>query len=72
MPAVEAVYQGGVFKPVADVADWLAAVRDIHRQIVSTHGQLPDSTPDIAADRVRDDCYQVALKSNAGSSEPGA
>jgi predicted DNA-binding antitoxin AbrB/MazE fold protein len=75
MLAVEAVYQGGVFKPVgevhlpenqrvlldirapaaADVAAWLAAVRDLHHQIVSTRGHLPDSTPDIAADRVRDD-----------------
>ena len=32
---------------------WLDAVREFQRQIVASHGILPDSTPDIAADRCR-------------------
>lgn len=38
-----------------DVAAWLTEVQEHHRQIVFTRGYFPDSTPDIAADRVRDE-----------------
>jgi predicted DNA-binding antitoxin AbrB/MazE fold protein len=75
MPAVEAIYQGGVFKPVGkvhlpenqrvildirtstaeDAANWLAEVQESQRRIVAARGHFPDSTPDIAADRVRDE-----------------
>lgn len=75
MPAIEAVYQGGVFRPLeevrlpenqrvvlniqaapsADAAAWLAEVRAHQERIIATRGYLPDSTPDIAADRVRDE-----------------
>jgi predicted DNA-binding antitoxin AbrB/MazE fold protein len=34
---------------------WLEAVRDFHRQLLANHGVLPDSTPEIAADRRRHD-----------------
>jgi predicted DNA-binding antitoxin AbrB/MazE fold protein len=71
MNTVEAIYTGGVFKPLGQVAvaenqrvrltiepaetpgpsSWLDAVRQFHRQIIEAHGVLPDSTPDIAADR---------------------
>jgi predicted DNA-binding antitoxin AbrB/MazE fold protein len=70
MKTVEAIYAGGVFKPIdpvtipenqrvrltiepVDATDWLAAVREFQRQLVASHGVLPDSTPDIAADRRR-------------------
>jgi predicted DNA-binding antitoxin AbrB/MazE fold protein len=72
MRTVEAIYSGGVFKPVDpvsipenqrvrltiepyDPAGWLEAVREFQRQVVANHGVLPDSTPDIAADRRRHD-----------------
>ncbi len=32
---------------------WLQRVRNLHASIISRHGLLPDSTPDIAADRMR-------------------
>lgn len=75
MPPVEAIYQGGVFKPLGevhlaenqrvvlniqtpsgqDVAAWLAEVRNFQQRTVADRGCLPDSTPDIAADRMRDE-----------------
>jgi predicted DNA-binding antitoxin AbrB/MazE fold protein len=70
MKTLEAIYAGGVFRPVDPVslpenqrvrltvepvptANWLDAVREFQRQVVANHGVLPDSTPDIAADRRR-------------------
>jgi predicted DNA-binding antitoxin AbrB/MazE fold protein len=38
--------------PVA-VASWLAEVAAFQQQLVANHGVLPDSTPEIAADRRR-------------------
>jgi predicted DNA-binding antitoxin AbrB/MazE fold protein len=75
MTAVEAIYQGGVFKPLGevhlpenqrvllsietptgqDVAAWLAEVRQFQERIIAARGFFPDSTLDIAADRVRDE-----------------
>lgn len=75
MAQIEAIYQGGVFKPLGEVKlpenqrvrlnvepiddaayalAWLARVREMHRQFIEKHGYLPDSTPDIAEDRMRD------------------
>ena len=34
-------------------AAWLARVREMQAKIISRTGWLPDSTPDIAADRLR-------------------
>jgi predicted DNA-binding antitoxin AbrB/MazE fold protein len=71
---IEAIYQGGVFKPLSevklpenqrvtidvqpieteDINTWLARVREMHREFIEKHGYLPDSTPDIAEDRMRD------------------
>jgi predicted DNA-binding antitoxin AbrB/MazE fold protein len=70
MKTVEAIYAGGVFKPIdpvplpenqrvrltvepVDTTGWLEAVREFQRKVVASHGVLPDSTPDIAADRRR-------------------
>jgi predicted DNA-binding antitoxin AbrB/MazE fold protein len=70
---IEAVYQGGVFKPVgpvdlpdnqrvrlnvdalpaADFRAWLDRIRPIQQAIVERFGVLPDSTPIIAEDRLR-------------------
>ena len=75
MPVVEAIYQGGVFKPLKEVrllenqrvfldiktptgqdaAAWLAEVQEFQQRIVAERGFFPDSTLDIAADRVRDE-----------------
>jgi len=75
MPPIEAIYQGGVFKPLGevrlsenqrvvlniqtttgqDVAAWLAEVKDFQQRIIAARGCLPDSAPDIAADRMRDE-----------------
>ena len=38
-----------------DVAAWLAEVRAFQEQIIADRGCFPDSTQDIAEDRVRDD-----------------
>jgi predicted DNA-binding antitoxin AbrB/MazE fold protein len=74
MSWIEAIYQGGVFKPLGavpfaenqrvtltvqpveqeDVNTWLARVQELHREFIAKHGYLPDSTPDIAEDRMRD------------------
>ncbi len=35
------------------VGPWLDAVREFHRQLLANHGVLPDSTPEIAANRHR-------------------
>jgi predicted DNA-binding antitoxin AbrB/MazE fold protein len=32
---------------------WLTAVQEFQHQLIANHGVLPDSTPDIAADRHR-------------------
>jgi predicted DNA-binding antitoxin AbrB/MazE fold protein len=32
---------------------WLEQVRQLQQEIIEAHGVLPDSTPDIAADRLR-------------------
>jgi predicted DNA-binding antitoxin AbrB/MazE fold protein len=37
-----------------DLDTWLARVQERHRQFVEKHGYLPDSTPGIAEDRMRD------------------
>jgi predicted DNA-binding antitoxin AbrB/MazE fold protein len=75
MSAVEAIYQGGVFKPLGEVrlpenqrvllniqtpasqdaAAWLKEVRDFQERIIAARGHFPDSTSDIAADRMRDE-----------------
>lgn len=34
-----------------DVNEWLASVRAFQNNLAAQHGVLPDSTPDIAADR---------------------
>jgi len=74
MSRIEAIYQGGVFKPLGavqlaenqrvsltvqpvereDVRAWLTRVQQFHREFIAQHGYLPDSTPDIAEDRMRD------------------
>jgi predicted DNA-binding antitoxin AbrB/MazE fold protein len=71
---IEAIFQGGVFKPLGevrlpenqrvtidvqpveteDIDTWLARVKERHREFVEKHGYLPDSTPMIAEDRMRD------------------
>jgi predicted DNA-binding antitoxin AbrB/MazE fold protein len=45
------------FEPIdeTDGAAWLEEVRQLHQQLVGQHGYFPDSTPDIAADRTRDE-----------------
>ena len=75
MQAIEAIYQGGVFRPLtrvdlpenqrvlvsiqrssdSDALAWLAEMREFHERFAAERGFLPDSTPDIAADRMRDD-----------------
>ena len=75
MPVIEAIYQGGVFKPLKEVRllenqrvfldiqtptrqdapAWLAEVRELQQRIVAQRGYFPDSTLDIAADRVRNE-----------------
>ena len=71
---VEAVYQGGVFKPVRPVdlpenqrvqlqvesvsveetLAWLANMQAAREELRAKHGEFPDSTPEIAEDRMRD------------------
>ena len=75
MSQVDAVYQGGVFKPLgevdlhenervrlnfevlqgSEVQAWLDEVREFQRRIVDARGSLPDSAPDIAEDRLRNE-----------------
>lgn len=38
-----------------DTATWLAEVQEMQQRIVSARGYFPDSTTDIAADRMRDE-----------------
>jgi predicted DNA-binding antitoxin AbrB/MazE fold protein len=40
--------------PPEDLRQWLAALRKRHDEWLATRPPLPDSTPDIAADRRRD------------------
>jgi len=40
---------------VQDVGAWLTEVREFQQRIIATRGCFPDSTLDIAADRVRDE-----------------
>jgi predicted DNA-binding antitoxin AbrB/MazE fold protein len=74
MQTVEAIYQGGVFKPLQDVQldenervvltlktsrneealAWFKRMAEAQDRFVAEHGFLPDSTPDIAEDRMRD------------------
>ncbi len=74
MAQIEAIFQGGVFKPLTevklpenqrvmidvqsveaeDIQTWLARVQERHREFIEKHGYLPDSTADIAEDRMRD------------------
>ena len=75
MQTIEAIYQGGVFKPLfelelpenervvltvqqrpkkEDVLAWIKRLTDAHDRFVAERGYLPDSTPDIAEDRMRD------------------
>jgi predicted DNA-binding antitoxin AbrB/MazE fold protein len=71
---IEAVYQGGVFKPLGEVrlpenqhvrlailpdsvADALALLKRMQerqQKIIQERGYFPDSTSDIAEDRMRD------------------
>jgi predicted DNA-binding antitoxin AbrB/MazE fold protein len=73
MNTMDAIYTGGVFKPLGTVTlaenqrvrltieptemsavdAWLGAVHEFQRQIIAAHGVLPDSTPEIAAERRR-------------------
>jgi hypothetical protein len=39
----------------AAVRVWLGAVQQLQRRLIGERGYFPDSTPDIAADRVRDE-----------------
>jgi predicted DNA-binding antitoxin AbrB/MazE fold protein len=75
MSKVEAVFQGGMFKPLGRVMlpenqlvrlsiepiarqeakAWLDSMEALHNQVIVARGILPDSAPDIAADRVRDE-----------------
>jgi predicted DNA-binding antitoxin AbrB/MazE fold protein len=75
MTPIEAIYQGGVFKPLAevplrenqkvrlnvqtvesnDLLSWLQEVQLLQRQIIEQRGHFPDSAPEIAADRARDE-----------------
>lgn len=74
MTQVEAIYQGGVLKPLVELGlrenqrvrleirpleemnalDWLERSRKLQAEIISSQGYFPDSTPDIAEDRLRD------------------
>ncbi len=74
MTSIEAIYQGGVFRPVgaielpegqrvrlrveplardADEDAWWEETRQHRQKLLDKYGVFPDSTPDIAADRMR-------------------
>lgn len=75
MTQIEAIYAGGVFRPLRavslpenkrvrlsiqpvepnDARAWLSEVQAFQRRIVAERGYFPDSTPNIAADRARDE-----------------
>ncbi len=75
MITVDAVYQGGVLRPLNQVnlrenervritiqptdpeamRSWLAEVQQLQEAIVAERGYFPDSAPDIAAARNRDE-----------------
>jgi predicted DNA-binding antitoxin AbrB/MazE fold protein len=72
--SIEAIYQGGVFKPLnqvqlpenqrvwldvrpSETTDWPAWIREIDQfreELRAKYGEFPDSTRDIAEDRMRD------------------
>ena len=74
MAQIEAIFQGGVFKPLGevklpenqrvrlaiepiDVTQALALLKRMQerqQKIIKERGYFPDSTPDIAEDRLRD------------------
>ena len=75
MQTIEAIYQGGVFKPLFELEllenerlvltvhqrptkeaalAWFQRMQANHDRFVAERGYLPDSTPDIAEDRMRD------------------
>ena len=77
MQTIEAIYQGGVFKPLREVQlpenervvltvqemepnkkedpiAWFKRMQIAHDRFVAERGYLPDSTLDIAEDRMRD------------------
>jgi len=74
MTQVDAIYQGGVLKPLTELGlrenqrvrleirtiedmnalDWLARVQKRQAEIIASQGYFPDSTADIAEDRLRD------------------
>ena len=39
--------------PATNLRDWLTAAREFNRALVAKHGVLPDSTPEIRAERRR-------------------
>jgi len=73
MGEIVAIYEGGVFRPLApvalhenqrvrlniqpleecDIGAWLEEVRRLQERIIAERGYLPDSAPDISADRSR-------------------
>jgi predicted DNA-binding antitoxin AbrB/MazE fold protein len=73
MSTIEAIYSGGVFRPLGQVIlpenqrvrltvqlaepatsdAWLTAAAEFQRQLVASHGVLPDCAAEIAADRRR-------------------
>jgi hypothetical protein len=50
---VEVMKSSGQDKAAVETAAWLQQVQKLQANVVSRRGPLPDSTPDIAADRVR-------------------
>ncbi|HUY32513.1 MAG TPA: antitoxin family protein [Pirellulales bacterium] len=40
---------------VVDALAWLKRTRNLRARMMERHGLFPDSTPDIAADRLRDE-----------------
>ncbi|MDX1946390.1 MAG: antitoxin family protein [Pirellulaceae bacterium] len=72
MSTVEAIFEGGVFRPLAavsipesqrvrltiepagsgEIAAWLQAADKLQVEIIARSGILPDSTPEIAKDRL--------------------
>jgi predicted DNA-binding antitoxin AbrB/MazE fold protein len=73
MTHVDAIYQGGVFRPLGPVAlsenqrvalsiepiakedmlEWIKRTEQLRAEVASRCGTLPDSTIDIAMDRMR-------------------
>lgn len=75
MSQIDAIYQGGVFKPLepialteneqvrlsiqripaADLLGWLEQAQQFRQRLFARYGTFPDSAPEIAADRGRDE-----------------